>query len=276
MNQYLNINPEKETEKIVKFLKDTFRKQGIKNVVIGLSGGIDSTVCYYLLKKTLPKKNIFPVYLPYYNTPVSFQNVPTIRIKTIVDEVIDILKKSADINLRATWEVRNPPPAQAGEHAHWSRANSVSSDIYKIRAGNIMSRVRMIILFDLAKKHQALVCGTENKSEHLLGYFTRFGDGASDIEPIRHLYKTQIYQIAKYLEVPKEIINQKPSAGLWKNQTDEGQFGFTYKEADQVLNLYFDQKKSTKEILFLGYSHAKKIITYAKKNQFKQETPYAI
>jgi NAD+ synthase len=244
MNNLLSkINPRKETEKIINFLKKTFKEQKINRVVIGLSGGIDSTVCYYLLKKVLPERNIFPVHLPYYNTPGVFQNVPTIQIKTIVDKISTVNR------LRST---------------------------DKIRLGNIMSRTRMIVLFDLAKKHNALVCGTENKSEHLLGYFTRFGDSASDIEPIRHLYKTQVYQLAEFLKVPKKIINQKPSANLWKNQTDEGQFGFTYQEADQVLYLYFDEKKSTDKIFKMGYPNAVKIINYAKKNAFKQKTPYSL
>src|SRR6266404_9567457 len=92
----------------------------------------------------------------------------------------------------------------------------------KVRIGNIAARMRMIVLYDLAKQYNALVCGTENKSENLLGYFTRFGDQASDIEPIEHLYKTQVYQLAAYLKIPAAVINQEPSAGLWLGQTDEG------------------------------------------------------
>ncbi|NCO88578.1 NAD(+) synthase [Candidatus Roizmanbacteria bacterium] len=139
-----------------------------------------------------------------------------------------------------------------------------------------MARTRMIILFDQAKKLDALVCGTENKSEHLLGYFTRFGDAASDIEPIQHLYKTQIYQLAKYLKIPREIINQPPTAGLWNGQTDEGQFEFTYKEADQVLSLYYDQRKSLKMIIKSGFPNVKIIIKMMRNNQFKNKTPYII
>src|SRR5258708_26883046 len=115
--------------------------------------------------------------------------------------------------------------------------------------------MRMIILYDLAKKYKALVCGTENKSENLLGYFTRFGDQASDIEPIEHLYKTQVYQLAKYLNLPDAIITQQPSAGLWQGQTDEGQFGFTYEEADQVLFLHFEKKLVVEIIEKLGFTN---------------------
>lgn len=238
----ININPTKEIKKIVHFLKTTFRKQHIPNAVIGLSGGIDSTVSYYLLKKALPIKNIYPVHLPYdHSPPFVPKNIPVISIKKPVDELKKLLK-----------------------------ANE------KIRLGNIMARVRMIILFDLSKKHNALVCGTENRSEHLLGYFTRFGDAASDIEPIAHLYKTQVYQLAKYLGVPQKIIAQKPTAGLWSGQTDEKEFGFTYEEADHVLYLYFEKKLTMSSIHAQGFRNAEKIISFAKKSSFKREAPYSI
>lgn len=139
-----------------------------------------------------------------------------------------------------------------------------------------MARARMVILYDLAKKHQALVCGTENKSEFRLGYFTRFGDEASDFEPIQHLYKTQVYQLAKYLNIPKNIILQVPTAGLWEGQTDEGEFGFSYKEADIVLYLYFDKGKAISQIITKGFPNAQKIIDRAKANSFKHHLPYRI
>ncbi|MBI3366432.1 NAD(+) synthase [Candidatus Roizmanbacteria bacterium] len=241
-NLSLTINPEKEIKKIVRFLQHTFRRERVQNAVIGLSGGIDSMTSYFLLKKALPLKNIFPVHLPYDHVSLFIlKNIPIISIKKPVDEYKKLLK---------TYD--------------------------KIRLGNIMARVRMIILFDLAKKHKALVCGTENKSEHLLGYFTRFGDAASDIEPIQHLYKTQVYQLAKYLGVPQKILDQKPTAGLWSGQTDEKEFGFTYKEADQVLSLYFDKKISTEKIANMGYPNGEKIIAFEKKNSFKLKTPYII
>jgi len=146
----------------------------------------------------------------------------------------------------------------------------------RVRFGNIMARIRMTILFDKAKKLNSLVCGTENKTEHLLGYFTRFGDAASDIEPISHLYKTQVRQLADYLKVPKEIINKPPTAGLWDGQTDEAEFGFTYKEADQVLNLFYDQKKTFEQIRKLGFKNAERIIKRSLNNQFKLRTPYSL
>lgn len=145
-----------------------------------------------------------------------------------------------------------------------------------VRKGNIMARVRMIALFDLARKLNALVCGTENRSEHHLGYFTRFGDEASDFEPLQHLYKTQVYELAKYLKVPQFVIEKTPSANLWQNQTDENELGFSYKEADCVLYLYFDTKISVKDIKAQGFENAEKIIEFAQKNAYKHHVPYKI
>lgn len=146
----------------------------------------------------------------------------------------------------------------------------------KLRRGNIMARVRMIILFDAAKKHRALVVGTENKSERLLGYFTRFGDSASDIEPLADLYKTQVFELAKHLGIPQEIIDKAPTAGLWEGQTDEGEFGFTYKEADEILYQLYDQKKSIKEMFASGFDRAvvEKVKVRVDQNSFKHNLPY--
>ena len=145
------------------------------------------------------------------------------------------------------------------------------------RKGNVMARVRMIVLFDLSKKFNYLVMGTENKTEHLLGYYTRFGDEASDIEPLRELYKTQVFDLAKYLRVPQETINKAPTAGLWEGQTDEGEFGFSYKEADEILYLYANKKLTKKEIIAKGYG--KKVIErlwwWVSKGEFKDRVPYS-
>jgi len=239
MKSPLSINPKQNVKRITEFLKMTFKEQKIDKVVMGLSGGIDSTVALYLLKKVLPAENIFAVQMDYnprknINIDLNGVSVINISIRKIIDEF-----KIDD----------------------------------KIRLGNIMARVRMIILFDLAKQFNALVCGTENKSEKLLGYFTRFGDAASDLEPLSHLYKTQVYELAKYLKVPEEIINQKPTAGLWNGQTDEGDFGFTYEEADQVLSLISEHQALDDKKRF---PNVEKIINRMQKNQFKQKVPYSL
>lgn len=281
MKNLLTINPKQEVDRIINFLKRTLREQKINKVVLGFSGGIDSTVALYLLKKALPAENIYAVQMDYkprkkLDIDLKGINIINISIKKIIDEFQKFLKDSATQFL--SHESLSLPSFQSGgplskvKKLHLPHLSS-SKTFDKIRLGNIMARVRMIILFDLAKQLGALVCGTENKSERLLGYFTRFGDAASDLEPISHLYKTQVYQLAKYLDIPKETINQLPSAGLWDGQTDENDFGFTYEEADQVLYLMYDRSQDINN-LQKKFPNAEKIIKRMQKNQFKLRTPY--
>lgn len=255
MNNLPDLNVTSEKKKITAFLKKTFNDQHIENAVIGLSGGIDSTVSFSLLKEVLPAENIFIAHLYYdksvlgdvermiHQSAIPDKNRHIVSIKPLVDEITTALKISKE---------------------------------EKLRKGNIAARMRMIILFDLAKKYNALVVGTENKTENMLGYFTRFGDQASDIEPIEHLYKTHVYQLAKSLRIPESIITQHPTAGLWQGQTDEGEFGFSYQEADTVLYLAFEKKLPVEKILKMGYVHSEKILAWRERNLFKHEVPYTL
>ena len=255
-----NINPSAEVNKITSFIKTVLKEQGFENVVIGVSGGIDSATSFSLLEKTIAPKNIFVAHLHYFDS----------QIKNI-----ESILKQARIPKENIYNLSIREPVDAFRKL-LEIPKQVRNDKERVRLGNIMARVRMIILYDLAKKHNALVCGTENKSEMLLGYFTRFGDEASDFEPIQHLYKTQVYSLAKYLDIPQSIIDSPPTAGLWENQTDEGDFGFSYKEADNVLHLYFEKKNTISQILSKGFPNAEKIIDWANKNSFKHHLPYVI
>lgn len=253
-NTLLQIDGKKEAEKIIAFLQNTFIKQGIQTVVVGTSGGIDSVTTFYLLKHAVSAQYIFPAHLPYFS--------PSNEVKKLIEQIGIPKENFYDLSIKDAVD---------------SCIDSLGVDRKdKVRVGNIMARVRMIFLYDFAKKHKSLVVGTENKSEHLLGYFTRFGDEASDIEPLKHLYKTQVYQLATYLGVPKEIITQAPTAGLWEGQTDEDEFGFTYQEADKVLYYYFDQKLPVEKIEQMGFSNTKKIIQRVKENEYKHKTPYIL
>lgn len=252
------IDPEQTVKSRVKFLKTTFAKAGFSKAVIALSGGVDSATSCALAVAALGPQNVFPLLAPYGQlNPREVQdavklgnflkipknNITKIDIKPVSDLII-ALDPAMDF----------------------------------VRKGNIMARMRMILLFDQAKKRKALVLGTENKSEHLLGYFTRFGDEASDIEPLGNLYKTEVYQIARYLKIPAEILNKIPSAGLWEGQTDEDEFGFTYKEADQILSLLYDEKKTVNEVIKKGFdvSVVNKVKERVEKNKFKHLLPYLL
>ena len=252
------IEAEKETQNIITFIKNTFRQAGFIDAVIGLSGGIDSAVSCGLIIQALGVDHVYPILMPHGGLGTSgildamkfieTQHIPLIHVIRIdIQPAVDMMVK-------------------------------IDPFMDRIRKGNIMARTRMVYLFDQAKKRNALVVGTENRSEHLLGYFTRFGDAASDIEPIQHMYKTQVYEIAKVLHIPQEIMDKAPSANLWSEQTDEGEFGFTYKEADEILYLLTEQKKSTEEIMSVGYKKEliNNIQNRVKKNAFKHTTPHTM
>ena len=273
------INLAREKHRITSFIKNVLRKQGFKKVIIGMSGGIDSTASFYLLKEAIAPENIIVAHLYYLNS--QFSDIGGIVKKAgvpknnIYEISIDPLAKAFQSVIPSA--VEEPHSTQPDEQDPSTRPSDlVGMTEERVRLGNIMARIRMIILYDLAKKHNALVCGTENKSEFLLGYFTRFGDQASDFEPIQHLYKTQVYKLAKILGVPENIIKKTPTAGLWHGQTDEREFGFTYKEADQVLFYYYDKKLKIEEIKSMGFKNAEKIINFSLRNSYKHHAPYAI
>jgi len=266
MKNNLIIDVEKEAKRITDFMGKTFADQGIRNAVIGLSGGIDSATSFYLLRKVFGPENIYVAHL-YYSEAITSMIEPILKDSGIPEKNIRILSIKPCVD-----EMVRILGIERGEESK-SRTTMVRD---KIRTGNIIARTRMIFLYDLAKKNHALVCGTENKSEKLLGYFTRFGDQASDIEPIGHLFKTQVLQLASYLDIPEIVRVQKPTAGLWPGQTDEGEFGFTYEEADRVLHLYFDKHFTVEQIEKSGLRNAEKIIDRSKRNEFKQKTPYHI
>jgi len=254
------INSKNETEKIIHFIQKILKKTRMKNIVLGWSGGIDSTVCLYLLAKALPPEKIHVLHTPYHTSFLGeMRDVGDVRGLKIHEISI---KKMVD----TIWDTNSKFKAQNSKQIQNLNLEN------KIRMGNIMARVRMIMLFDFAKKINGLVCGTENKTEHLLGYFTRYGDGASDIEPIQHLFKTQIFELARYLGVPKNIIEKKPSANLWEGQTDEGEFGFSYEEADEVLGRIGD----IGEMRGVREEKVKKIVERVRRNKFKQEVPYTL
>lgn len=253
------MDPNKTIDGIVAFLKKTFRSTGFSQAVIAVSGGLDSSVALSLTVKALGENNIFPVLLPYgiLNTQGTLDGMELIhQLHIPLPHIVRLdIKSAVDVIV--------------GKEA-------LGMD--NVRKGNIMARTRMIYLFDQAKKRHSLVVGTENKSEHLLGYFTRYGDSASDIEPIMHLYKTEVIELSKYLQIPENIIARTPTAGLWPEQSDEGELGFSYKDADQVLAFIYDEKKTIDEVVASGFDRAlvERIQSRVSKNSFKHKVPYCL
>lgn len=256
----VEINCQQTRQRIVKFLRDEVKQAGFTKVIVPLSGGIDSSTVAFLAVKALGPENVLIARLPY-------QDLNHDTDAQIVIEKLQILASNV-----FEVEISN----LLGPFVTRLNLAKQGSTLKKICLGNLMARVRMTILYDLAKKHKALVCGTENKSEYLLGYFTRFGDEASDLEPIRNLYKTQVIKLAKYLGVPEKIIKKAPSAGLWHGQTDEKELGFSYQDADPILGLHFDQKYSWEKIKEMGDDQnlVKKVRNQVERNKFKHEVPY--
>lgn len=252
-------DPSRAVDNIVAFLQRVFEQTQKKHGVVSVSGGIDSALSVSLLVKALGAENVSTLLLPYADQDmgdahwvvehcgVPAQNVHEIQIEKICGQFIDVLQIPSD-------------------------------DI--LRLGNLKARVRMICAYDMAKKLDGLVCGTENKSEHYLGYFTRFGDAASDIEPISHLYKTQVRQLAEFLNLPRAILEKAPSAGLWQGQTDESELGFTYEDADKVLHEVVDLRKNQTALSQPGAfpdvtpETVKKIFARMDAMRFKLYAPY--
>jgi NAD+ synthase len=208
----------KITEKDVKTLTDSIRKAvgstGADGVVVGLSGGIDSAVVAKLCVDAIGADNVLCVFMPSRATPHEDYKVTS-----------DLCAKWG-----TEYRILDVQPAVDSLSAILTTSTDTPLD-----RGNIAARCRMIVLFNLAKKNGKVVMGTSNHSEILMGYFTKFGDGAYDISTLYGLYKTQVRQIAKIIGVPKDIIKRPPTAGLWPGQTDEEEMGMTYDVLDPIL-----------------------------------------
>jgi len=209
----LEIDPEETTEIIVEFIRTYVENANKKSVVIGLSGGVDSAVVTKLATLALGKENIHALFLPELSTPLQdFEHT------TLIANELGISYETIDIS-PLIYAIR-----KVCKH-----------ELNEITLGNIKARFRMLMLYEQANVKNSLVCGCSNKTELLTGYFTKYGDGGSDIMPIGDIYKTQVYQLAKHLNIPDVIIQKAPSAGLWKGQTDEKELGISYEKLDKIL-----------------------------------------
>ncbi len=248
----LKINPAAVTDLLVHFLSEEIYKTGLKRAVVGVSGGVDSAVVAALLARALGPQNVYGIIMPYRKSnPESRQHAELLTSQLKINTIVRDISPMVDAFF----------------------ADEPDAD--QTRRGNKMARERMCILYDYSAKFKALVVGTSNKTELLLGYGTIHGDLASAINPIGDLYKTQIWQLARFLNIPEVIINKPPSADLWEGQTDEQELGYSYKELDELLYYLVDLRYSEEMLMDMGYSlkTVKDISKRIQKSQFKRRPP---
>lgn len=248
----LNINYTLARKFVSGFIKREITKAGFNRGLIGLSGGIDSALSCYLTVEALGPENVLAIRMPYKTSSSASKEHAGLIIEDLKINHLDI----------PITEIVDPLFKQF-------------PNMTKVRKGNAMARARMIVLYDQSKEYDALVIGTGNKTEILLGYTTLFGDSACAINPIGDLYKTQVRQLAKDIGVPQVIIDKAPSADLWKGQTDEDELGFTYSKVDKLLYLWIDLRYSKKDLVEAGFEEdfIQQVMERVRRYQYKRMLP---
>lgn len=248
----MKLNCELTARILESFIRDEMSKPGFSRVVVGLSGGIDSAVSCVLAARALGSDNVRAIMMPHKTS--SRESLTDAR--AVVEQ------------WRVPSETVEITPIVDGYFSSQQEAST-------LRRGNAMARARMIVLFDKSMEHRALVLGTSNKTELLLGYGTLYGDMASAINPIGDLYKTDIFQLAAYLNVPEVILKKKPTADLWAGQSDEAELGFTYAEVDELLYALIDQRSLPEKLVEKGFKEefVHKVIRKIQGSQFKRRGP---
>ncbi len=249
------IDIQKQIENIVEFIRNQLEKAGMKKLVIGLSGGIDSSLAAALSVMAIGRENVTGFMLPYRGShPDSFNHAKEVA------EHLGIAYQTIEIT----------PMVDAYFGTYEPEAGS-------LRRGNRMARERMCILYDQSAKHHALVVGTGNKTELLIGYVTQYGDGACAFEPLGSIYKTEVWQMARHLGLPDSVIDKKPTADLWDGQTDEGELGITYATLDEILYRLIDLEWTRDEIAQDGFkqSDIETAIRLYRRSAFKRSLPPA-
>jgi NAD+ synthase len=229
----LNINADLARHILVEFIREEVRRAGFDKAIVGLSGGIDSSLVAYLAAEALGPDHVLGVRMPYKTSAQESSDHGGLVI-----EALGIQHETVEIT------------------AMVDPLFALYPDMTRLRTGNIMARQRMIVLFDRSASFQGLVIGTSNKTESLLGYTTQFGDNAAAIQPIGDLYKYQVRQLSRAMGVPQVIIDKAPSADLWPGQTDETELGYTYDDADQLLYLLVDRRYKLEEAIEAGFNRA--------------------
>jgi len=279
-----------EAQKIIRAkvqeIKNYCRQSGFKRAVIGLSGGLDSAVAAVLAAEALGPKNLIAVRMPYLGISskdglldaeklgralkIPQKNILTLPVNRSADASWQMLKKFKG----------DPSSLKLRRTLNFVAKSGIWTKLAKIRKGNLMARERMKILFDLSLAFKAVVMGTEDRTEAELGYYTLWGDQASGVEPLKNLWKTQIFQLASFMpEIPAEILAKVPSPDLWKEQTAEQELGINYLEVDIVLSAIKDLKMSryaVRKKFSLSLDKINRILNRAKIGQIKRSIPYIL
>jgi len=231
-------------KRIVAWLKKQIALSGAKGLVLGLSGGVDSCVAAALAKEAVTRNRLLALILPIDSHKQDLRHARLFarrfNIKTRVVELSSIYRGLLKILPAAN----------------------------KTAVANLKPRLRMLVLYYFANKLNYLVCGTGNKSELSVGYFTKYGDGAADILPLGGLLKKEVYALARSLGIPQEIIKRRPSAGLWSGQTDEGEMGISYAELDEIL-----ERRESKKRQRLGGDKISRVEAMIRTSEHKRVRP---
>jgi NAD+ synthase len=240
------------TEILTGFVREEVRKVGFERVVVGLSGGIDSALTLALACQALSAGNVIPVIMPYRaSSPTSERDARLVATQLGATPLVVDISPQIDAYF------------------------STCPDADRNRRGNKMARERMSILYDISLARGALVVGTSNKTELLLGYGTIHGDMAHAINPLGDLYKTQVFALARHLGLPAAIIDKAPSADLWEGQSDEQELGFEYAAVDLLLHHMIDERRTRAELSSLGFDRAfvEQIRRRVRDSQYKRRPP---
>ena len=245
MNKIKNIK-----QNLMSFLKEEVLKTGLKKITLGLSGGLDSAVVAVLCKE------VFDDNLNCVLMPSQFSS------KASIDDAIELCKKF-DIK----YEIVSIEPMLSAYLKNMQESS--------LRIGNFSARLRMSVLYDISARENSLVVGTSNKSELLLGYGTIFGDLACALNPIGNIYKSDLFEFAKYLGVNDGILKKAPSADFYEGQSDEADLGYSYSKIDSLLKKMIDENRSKDELLALGFEDEfiETIKKRVKINEFKRRLP---
>jgi NAD+ synthase len=248
----LSINAELVEQILTRFIHSEITRTGFRRGVLGLSGGIDSSVVCFLAAKALGPENVLAVTMPYKTSSEATRRDSQAVVKQLGVKTLDV-------------------PITDQIDAYFARF----PDAAQLRLANKCARERMTVLYDQSAAFEGLVLGTSNKSELLLGYGTQFGDMASAINPIGDLYKTQLRGLATHLGVPKEILGKVPTGDLWIGQTDEAELGFSYAEVDRLLYLMVDRRWQPAQLVRAGFDEkfVDRVVRLVRRNHYKRRLP---